>query len=273
MAAIQVVTFYVTLGSSDYEAMTPGTGDPSAFAVVPVGTRSWLADVRAVDIASSCEISITAPGFHDQLLGMLGQVPDGSAMSPANRPFTISPPGLDQPIIGGNTPLVNAKGTSGDQIQVTCIIYHSELPGSPQNLMTAQEVRSETRTLLGVDVQADASSGLSQGDWSAPVSIDAASIRLDAARRYALVGFTSDVPCSAVAVTGFETSGLKVGGPVLADGDHDAALILDLADIYQSAIVPVFSGANHANISVYVADPAASTVNLTVQFADLTGPT
>jgi hypothetical protein len=274
VAAIQVVNFFKqTLASGgSYEALAPGSGDPTAFAVVPPGTISWLADLRGVDDAGPAEVSVTAPGFHDQILGIIGWIPDGTKTAPPNRPVTISPPGLDQAIIGGNTPTVNVNGTNGDNVNVTAIIYHSELPGSPQNLMSAQEVQGQKRTILGVDVTVDPGS-VAQGDWSSPVSLSAAGRRLDAARRYALVGFTCAVPLAAVGVVGFETSGLKVGGPVLADGDHDASLVFDLAQLYQTAIIPVFSGANQDNVYVYAADPAAGSTKITVQFADLTGPT
>jgi hypothetical protein len=273
MPAVQVVNFFKqNCTGTTYEALSVGSGDPSAFAVVPLGSISWLADLRGVDDASPAEVSVTAPGFHDQILGILGLIPDGSGLAPANRPTTISPPGLDQPIVGGNTPVVNVKCTAADNVNVTAIIYHSELPGSPQNLLTAAGVKQQTKTLLGVDVTVDPSA-VAQGDWSTAVSLSAAGRRLDAARRYALVGFTSAVPLAAVGVVGFETSGLKVGGPVLADGDHDASLIYDLAQLYGTALIPVFSGANQDNIYVYAADPAAGSTDITVQLADLTGPT
>lgn len=273
MAAIQVVNFFKqNITGTTYEALASGSGDPSAFAVVAPGTRSWLADLRGVDDASPCEISVTAPGFHDQVLGILGLIPDGTKTAPPNRPSTISPPGLDQPIIGGNTPTVNVKGTAADNVNVTAIIYHSDLPGADQSLVTANYVKNGTRTILGVDVTVDPGS-VTQGDWSAPVSLSAAGRRLDAARRYALVGFTCSEPLAAVGVSGFETGGLKIGGPALADGDHDASLIYDLAVTYDAAIIPVFSGANQDNVYVYAADPAAGSTPITVQLADLTGPT
>lgn len=273
MAAIQVVNFFKqTCTGTTYEALTIGSGDPAAFAVVPPGSVSWIADLRGVDDASPAEFSVTAPGFHDQILGIIGLVPDGSTTAPVNRPDSISPPGLDQPIIGGNTPTVNVKCTAGDNVNMTAIIYHTDLPGSAQSLMSADGVKSQTKTLLGVDVTVDPSS-VAQGDWSSPVSLSAAGRRLDAARRYALVGFTAGVPLAAIGVSGFETSGLKVGGPCLADGDHDASLVYDLAKLYGTAIIPVFSGANQDNIYVYAADPAAGSTPITVQLADLTGPT
>ena len=274
MAAVQVVNFFKqNLTGAAYEALAPGSGDPAAFAVVPPGTISWLADLRGVDDANPMEVSVTAPGFHDQVLGIIGWVGSGALTAPVNRPQTISPPGLDQPIIGGNTPTVNVLGTAADNANVTAIIYHSELPGSPQNLMTAFDVKSQVRDLVGVDVTIDPSSN-AQGDWSNPESLTSVNKRLDAARRYALVGITSPVPLAAVGVSGFETSGLKVGGPVLADGDHDASLLYDLSERYgNAAIIPVFSGANQDNVFVYAADPAAGSTKLTIMFADLTGPT
>jgi hypothetical protein len=274
MAAIQVVNFFKQgLTGAAYEALTIGTGDPTAFAVVPAGTVSWLADLRAVNDDNPLEVSVVAFGFHDQTLGILGWVPSGATTAPTGRATTISPPGMDQPIIGGNTPTVNVLGTAGDNSNVTMIIYHSDLPGSSQNLIDAAACKALTKNILGVDVVLDLDNA--QGDWSPPVALDAATTRLDAARRYALLGFTSNVPVAAVGVLGFETSGLKVGGPVLADGDHDASLIYDLDMLYHPAggMIPVFSGSNQSNIFVYGADPTQTDAKITVQLADLTGPT
>lgn len=270
--ALQVVNFFKQnlAGGGGYEDLSVGSGDPAAFAVVPTGSIAYLADLRAVDDASPCEVSVVAQGFADQILGIAGWVPDGSTLAPPNRSTSISPPGADQPIQSGDVPTVQVKGTAADNVNATAIIYHSDLPGVDAYLRAAPAVKNAIHNILGVDVAADASS-VAQGDWSTPVSISAASRRLNANKWYALMGFTSDVPCAAVGVSAFETGNLKVGGPSIADGDHDASLIYDLAVTYGAALIPVFNGANQDNVLVYVADPAATNVNLTIMLAELTG--
>lgn len=270
-AALQVInTFAQSLtGGGGYEALEPGTGDSLTFATTQIGSRAYLADVRGVDDAGACEVSLIAQGFADQTLGLAGWVPDGSTLAPPNRATSISPPGFDQPIQPGNVLTVQVKGTAGDNVNVTLMIYHADLPGIAAVLRTTEAVRGATRNLLGVDVALDASSN-AQGDWSSTVSLSAAGRRLNASKFYAVLGFTADVPCAAVAFTSFETGMLRIGGPVVGDGEKDANLLASISDIYNAALIPVINGANQDSVLLQCADPAASNVNVTVMLAELT---
>lgn len=271
-AALQVVNFFKqNLTGGALEALAAGSGDSATFAVAAPGSLAYLADVRGADDASACKVSLIAPGFHDEILGIEGWVPDGSTLAPPNRATSISPPGFDQPIQSGNVLTVQVLGTAADNVNVTLLLYHSDLPGISATLRTADAIKAATKNLLGVDVALDASAG-TQGDWSPTVSLSAAGRRLNANSWYALLGFTSDVPCAAVGLQSFETGNLRVGGPLLADGDHDANLIANLAERYNAALIPVINGANQDSVLLQVADPAASNVAVTVMLAELIRP-
>lgn len=267
-AALQVINYFKqTLTGGSFEDLAPGSGDPVTFGTFQMG-RAWFADIAGVDDAAACEISIIAPEMHDQIEGIAGWVPDGSTLSPPNRSVDISPPGFDEPIVPAEQITVRAKGSGGDNVNVTLVVYYEDLPGIDLRAITYAEAKARTQHLLGVDVQIDASS-LAQGDWSTSVSLSAAGRRLDANKKYAVLGFTSDVPCAAVGLSGFETGNLRVGGPVLADGGHDAFLIADFAHAMNAPLIPVISGFNQDAVNLFGADPAAATVNLTVMLADL----
>lgn len=272
-ASLQVVNFYAQAitGGGGFEALTPGTGDSATFANVPVGSNAYLADIRGVDDANACEVSLIASRFHDQIEGIAGWVPDGSTLAPPNRPTTISPPGFDQPIFPSDVLTVQVKGQNGDNVNVTLVLYYADLPGIAAKLRTYDAVKGATVNLVGVDVALDASTAGTQGDWSTSVALSAAGRRLEAQRTYAVLGFTSDVPCAAVGLSAFETGNFKVGGPVLADGDHDANLFVDFARTYNAALIPVINGSNQDNVLLSCADPAASNVNITVLLAELSG--
>lgn len=270
--ALQVVNFFKhSLTGGAYEVLTPGSDDSNTFQAFTPATKAFLADIRGVDTAHKCEFSLTASRFHDQVLGIVGWVPSGAALAPVNRPVSISPPGYDQPIYPSDVLKVRALGTASDAVNLSLILYYADLPGISAKLRTSQAVKAATVNLVGVDVTVNPAS-LSQGDWSSGVSISAAGRRLDAGKYYALLGFTSPIPLAMVGVRSFETGNMRVGGPVLADGDHDAALIGDLADLYGTPLIPVIAGDNQDTVTVFAADPAAGSTTITVQFAELSGP-
>lgn len=267
--ALQVVNFFEQgIGGTTFEALTPGTGDSATFQNVPQGSAPYLADVGGVDDASPCEVSLIASRFHDQILGLAGWLPDGSTLAPPNRWTSISPPGFDQPIYPSDVLTVQVKGTAGDNVNVTFMVYYPDLPGIAAQLRTSDAVKAATRNLIGVDVALDASSN-AQGDWSTAVSLSAAGRRLDAGKYYAILGFTAQEPLAAVGIQSFETGNIRIGGPCLADGAHDSSLLADVAEYYNAALIPVVAGNNQDSVLIQCADPAATTVAITVQLAEL----
>ncbi len=267
--ALQVVNFFKQgLTGGAFEALAPGTGDSDTFQDFTPATAAFLAEVRGVDDASPCELSLIASRFHDQIEGIAGWVPDGSTLAPPNRPVTITPEGFEQPIYPSDVLSVRALGTAGDNVNASVILYYSDLPGISARLLTAQAVKAATVNIVGVDVTVDPSS-LAQGDWSTGVSLSAGGRRLDAGRYYAILGFTSEVPLAVVGLSAFETGNIKVGGPVLGDGNHDATLMADLAMYYGTPLIPRVAGNNQDNVTLFAADPAAGSTKITVMLAEL----
>lgn len=271
-AASQVLNFFKqTLAGGVLEALTPGSGDSNTFQNFTMGSEAFLAEVRAIDTAHSMLVSLIASRFHDQVLGIAGYVPSGATLAPVNRPVSISPAGVDQPIYPSDVMTVQVLGTANDHAQVSVVVYYADLPGIAANLRTWQAVKPHVVNMVGVQVTVDPSS-LAQGDWSTPVSISAAGRRLDAGKYYALMGFTGATPLGAVGVQAFETGNLRVGGPLLGDADHDSAIFKNLSELYGTALIPVIAGNNQDNVKVQAADPVKAATAMTVMFAELDGP-
>lgn len=270
-AALQVQNFFKqNLAGGGMEALAAGTGDSLTVPNVIQGSTAWLAELGGVDDASPCEISVVGSRFHDQIRGLQGWVPDGSTLAPPNRWTSISPPGFDQQLFPSDVLTYQVSGSGGDNVNVTALYYYADLPGISAQFATWESVKTRTVNLIGVDVALDASSA-AQGNWSDAVSLSASARRLDAGRYYAVLGFTGAEPLAAVGLSAFETGNLKVGGPVLGDGGHDANLIADFAKLYGAALIPVISGNNQDNVLLQCADPAAGAVAVTVQLAELSG--
>lgn len=271
-AATQVLHFFKqSLTGGALEALTAGSGDSGTFQDFTEKTPAFLADVRGIDTAHSMLVSLIASRFHDQVLGIAGYVPSGATLAPVNRPVSISPPGVDQPIYPSDVMTVQVLGTAADKAAVSLIVYYSDLPGISAKMKTWDQVKDHIVNQVGVQVTVDPSS-LAQGDWSTPVAISAAGRRLDAGKYYALMGFTGATPLGVVGISAFETGNLRVGGPLLADADHDASLFKDLATLYGTALIPIIAGNNQDNVKVYAADPVKAATAMTVMFAELDGP-
>ncbi len=270
--ALQVINCFkqgLTGGGGFADDLAVSQGDSLTFGTFQSG-RAWFANIAGVSDSGAAEFSVTAPEMHDQIEGIAGWVPDGSTTAPPNRASSISPPGYDEPVFPAESLTVRVAGANGANVNAVLSVYYEDLPGISGLFLTAAAVRAATKHLVGVDVAIDAST-VGQGEWSTPVAISAAGRRLDANRKYACLGFTSDVPCAAVGISGFETGNLRLGGPVVADAAIDANMFARASEIYGTPLVPVFQGFNQDSILVAGADPAASNVNLTVLFADLTG--
>lgn len=271
--ALQIVNAFKQslTGSFTFDAFAVSAPDSLVVANVPDGTKAYLAEVWAVDDTTSLITSIFSFGFSDTTLGMQGGVPflvDGNGNARASN---VSPSGLDQPIYSGNTLTVQGgeEGGGGGNANIVYLLRYANLPGVNANLVTAAFVRNNTRNLLGVECDVDASSG-AQGAWSDGVALNAGGDRLDADKYYAIIGFNGTVPFAACGVTAFETGQLRIGSPVVGDGEHDTFSLLNLSERYNDTFIPVIRGANQGNTFVYVADPKATTGKVIVQLAELT---
>ena len=272
-AGLQVQNWFSTgLTGGAFEALTPGTGDSATFFNVPQGSNAYLAEVWCVDDASPMTLSLTASRFHDPTLGIVYQVPDGSTLAPTGRSTLLSSPGIDQPIYPSDVLNVNANGTAADNVNATLVFYYADIPGIQARLISYETLLGRTPNSPNnqanqVGIQVSVTPGA--GDWGATVALNATDNRLHANADYAVMGFSTQTPIAAVALQGIDVGNLRVGGPLLADGDHDGNLFVDYARAYNAALIPVINSNNAGNILVQAADTAAGARSITVNLVQL----
>lgn len=263
---LQVQTWFkqaITGGA--FEALAPGTGDSATFFNVPQGSFANLSETWGVDDASPCEVSLVASRFHDQQFAIRAELPDGSTLAPVNRATKVDTAGIDQPIFPSDVLNVQVNGTAADNVNVTLVLYYADIPGIQSRLFTYEQVAAAAGNRVGINVTLTPGAG----DWGASVALNAADNRLHANRDYAVLGFTSTTPLAAVGMSGIDVGNLRVGGPVLADGDHDSTLFIDLARAYNAALIPVINSNNAGNTLLQAADPAAGATAIDVQLVEL----
>lgn len=265
-AGLQVVSFFKqNLTGGAFEALTAATGDSDTFFNVPSDSLPFLAEVWAADDASPAFISLHGTRFHDQQIGMQGNIPDGSTLSPPGRASLISPAGVDQRIYPSDVLTVSANGTAKDNVNVTVVLYYPNLPGISARLASWDAIKANILYIHGVAVALTPGAG----NYGSTVALNSGQNDLHANKDYALLGFTSDTPYSSVFVQGIDTGNLRVGGPVIADPDHDAYLFKDLSQAYNTPLIPIVNANNAGNLLLAAANHTATAGNVVVQLAEL----
>ena len=149
---LQLVTFAkVAISGTNWEAVSPISGDSATFFNVPQGSLAYLAELWATNNLHACEVSVTASRFHDQTYGIRAAVTSGAATAPINRAVCVSPIGLDQPIFPSDVLSVQVIGTASDDVIITLLIYYQDLPGISARLATYEYVKAHTKNLVGIN--------------------------------------------------------------------------------------------------------------------------
>jgi hypothetical protein len=129
------------------------------------------------------------------------------------------------------------------------------------------EVASRIIDVVGIFVNPTAGAA---GDWGAARALNADEDRLIANTDYAILGATSQIAAEALAITAPETSGRKVGMPLLTWEQGSGQWFVELADRYALPLIPVINSNNKGNVLLQAADAAGATVpHVTLLLAEL----
>lgn len=199
--------------------------------------------------AAAATVRVRSPLMHDDVRGL--------QVTSAQAPLTYElPPDVGQPLNSQDTLDLAASSGATDSTAFAITTYYSDLTGASANLKSLGDIGGviEQMKLLEVDVTASAT----VGQWNDTV-ITTTEQLLKANRWYAVLGYIVDVACLAVAISGTDTSNLRVAGPgtVLADVSGD--YFVEASNRHGTPHIPVFNSANQGTTFVSVADNAAST--------------
>jgi hypothetical protein len=276
--ALQIVTAFKqgTTGTDTFDNLASGSGDITTAAdgslIVPSFPDEATCHLEEVWCAATEAglLSLSGPDFVDRELGYEAAVASNVDGGGAFKAQNVSPGILSNKLHSGNQFFARfANSTAAKDVNASFILRYSNLPGIQARLASAQSVIANQGKLVGMQVAVDASTP-TQGDWSADASLTSVEGRkLDGSKYYAIAGFTSLVPLSAVAVHGYETGQLKVGAPVVGESEHDVYSLLDIAARYADGLIPVFRGYNQDQIQVQAADPAAGATTVVVELVEV----
>jgi hypothetical protein len=145
--------------------------------------------------------------------------------------------------------------------------YYQDLPGCDMQLQTWDAIRGRIRNTLGIRVSVTAGS---TGDYGTALNFTSSDDRLVANRTYAILGATSQLPATTLALAGPETSNRFIGMPLHWDARWSADYFVFLSKRHGIPTIPVFSGSNKALWQIKAADAATNIATAcTVQLAEL----
>lgn len=256
--ALQLITGTVNAGGAGYNTVTVSPG--SSFAVA-AGVSEGAINLEQIWAkgATTDQVQIFSPRMHDNNVGIRLQT--GTTLNRRLLPWDI-----DQPLYPADTPTVQTHATGAGQSGIGLLYEYMDLPGAMGRFATWDDINTRVEQVYGQQVAATASATV--GTYGASVALNAATDNFKANRDYAIIGYTVNAACLAVAITGPETSNYPIGGP----GDPDPAFTFEYfkrASIDSGRpFIPVINANNRGSTFVTLVDTAASTaVNVSLTLA------
>lgn len=247
--AVQVVTGRVLNPSTTVTAFTANTGDSFTVNNFDNAAPATLDQVWG-DNASGGIVRIRSPRLHDQAQGIRLQLPAAGDPKPLLDTYA------DQTLYASDSLIVEGTGGAAETDTIGLLNYYTNLPGANARVVNWSDIASRIVNLMGSEV--DTTSGGTAGDWGAGAAINATFDNFKANTDYAVLGWTTNVFCTAVAIAGPDTANYRTGGPGSIDPLVTRNWFVKMNAETGRPYIPVFNSNNRGGTLCYVAAATAS---------------
>lgn len=246
--AYQVLSGFFTAAAAGTGVATPMSGDTFTVPSANPAMESRLPQMWA-NGASTDFVRVRSPRMHDANQGIRMQV--GGTVPEPLLPWKADP--LIYPL---DTPIVEIDETAAATGGISLVYEYEDLPGVNPRLARWEDVDPRITTVSGVQVNLGAIGAI--GQYSAGNAINSAFDNFEAGYDYALLGYVTAASRLTIALSGPDTSFLKVGGPGLADARLTCEWFQRMARITGRAFIPIIAANNKGATNVFQTDNAAS---------------
>ena len=255
-------------GGGAFEAITAATGDSLTIPAFTPGTQAKLLDVWAGTSANAGEFDIRSPNFHDNTRGLRMAIDFNPTLSGADgNPQFLTGQHVLQPLYPSDTLVTEVNGTATNNVGMGFLAYYQDLPGCDMQLKRWTEIEGRIVNTLGIRVSVTAGA---TGDYGTALNFTSSDDRLIANTQYAILGATSQLPATTLALAGPETSNRFIGLPLHWDARWAADYFVYLSKEHNIPTIPTLSGSNKALWQIKAADAATNIATAcTVQLAEL----
>ncbi|MGH7744671.1 MAG: hypothetical protein ACREQ5_07635 [Candidatus Dormibacteria bacterium] len=247
--------------STTITAVTANTGDSFTINNFDNASPAYIDQIWG-DNATGGQIRVRSPRMHDMVQGIRVQA------AAAKTGYPLLDSYADQLLYASDILTVETSGGASETDNVALLNYYTNLPGASQRLASWAELSNRIVNLMGSEV--DTTSGTTAGDWGAGTAINATFDNFKANTDYALLGYTTNAACTAVAIAGADTSNFRVGGPGVLDPVVTRDWFIGQNVRTGRPYIPVINSNNRGGTLAYVAATTASTaVKVSLLFAQL----
>lgn len=227
---------------------TPATGDTNRIREFATTSKAGLHQVIR-KAATAGFVQIVTPVFHDAVRGI--------RFTTAETPSRfLSPRETFEPVMPGDTLAITISGGSAETDLVVLGIYYNDLLGVTARLFSWSDIVGKIEHIKPVQVAVTTSASI--GTWQDTI-LNVTEDLLKADRKYAVLGYVTDVALGAVALKGSELGNLRVGGPGLPFSDLTSNFFVDESVRHNMPYIPVISANNRSAIFVSTVNDLAST--------------
>jgi hypothetical protein len=262
MVAIETVTGRVVNPGAAFAALTANTDQSFAVRFHQNPGSAILEELWAQQ-GTAGQVRVNSPNMHDDVVGI-------RMVSNANAVRRLLAEEAREILMPQDTIEVAMTGDAAATNTVAMLIYYGDLPGTAARLRTWEEVQPQIEHLYAFPVAV--AGPVTAGDWSAGVAVNFTVDEMKANRDYAILGYTLDTECCAVAIAGSDTGNLKYGGPGPLLADETRAFFIDQGRRSGTPHIPIINSANRGGTRVFVCkNTAAGTVTVSLLTALLRG--
>lgn len=262
MPAMDLVTAQGTAINTTIAALAASAGDSLAVKNTGGTDPARILQVWA-DVQAAGTLRIRSGKFHDNVQGIRYD-------TVASDPVPLLPWGVSQRVFPNDVLTVELAGsaTAGDIEYVCMLLYYAALPGTNATFMTPDDVTRRGVNVFTVENTLSLGTG---GGYTGGEAINVEFDQFKAGGKYALVGYTVDAECAAVAWRGADTGNLRVGGPgVETEHELTADWFMRLSRAFGIPLIPTFSAENKSGILVDgVQDENGTDTTVTSIFVEL----
>lgn len=255
-------------GSGTFDAMTAASGDSLTIPAFTPNTRAFLVDVWGGVDAHAGEFDIRSPNFADNTRGLRMAYDFNPTLSGADGdPQFLTGAHVVQPLYPSDTLIAEYSGTASDKSEMSWLAYYEDLPGCDMQLRTWDQIKGRITNTLGIRVSCSAGSA---GTYGTALNFTSSDDRLIANVNYAILGVTSQLPATTIALGGPESSNRFLGCPLHWNARNCADYFVQIGKEHGIPSIIEFSGSNKALWQIKVADAATTVATAaTVQLAEL----
>lgn len=252
----------VTNPGAAFTAVTPNTGDSLQIPAYNMSSGGWIENAWAHE-ATPGVLRIRSPKLHDNVQGIRLTVPSAN-------PYALLADEADQPVVQLDNLLVDMTGGAAETDVAVLQFYLNDMSGADQQLATWDQVKPRIINIATNEVDCSAPAVI--GNWSPGNALNANFDQLHAQSKYAILGYETSAACAAVAVTGPDTSQLKVGGPGVLDPKETRRWFINQSLLEGRPHIPIIQQANKGATLVYTLSASApAVINVGLIIAELSG--